>query len=193
MASMCLTLTTLSDDVYQIEVSADLELENFKALCEVESGIPAAEMSLLHNGRPLYDDKKPLKDYGIADGDMLIIQHQRGGGGGGGGGGVGGLGGVAVPRGGGAVPRVPSSLPSAAPAPFSLDFSSIQIPGSTSSTASARGAASTSRSRPAADMTPAEQQRLLNDPVRLREALLSRPEEVALLKVSFYRSTHASP
>jgi len=173
---MRLTLTTLSDNVYQLEVSSDLELENFKALCEVECGIPAAEISLLHNGRPLYDDKKPLKDYGIVDGDMLIIQHQRGTAGGG----IGGFGRLA---GGGAVPRVPPPMPSVAPAPFDLDFSGIQVPGTSGSTSS--GAASTSRSRPAAaaaDMTPAEQQRLLSDPVRLREALLSRPEEVALLK-----------
>jgi len=188
MSSMRLTLTTLTDDVYQLEVSCDLELENFKALCEVESGIPAAEISLLHNGRPLYDDKKPLKDYGIADGDMLIIQHQRGaagsGGRGVGGGGnlFGGSGG-----GGGAVPRRIPFPSSGGAAPMNLDFSSIQIPGTSSSSAAAAAgaAASTSRSRPAAaaaDMTSAEQQRLLNDPVKLRDALLSRPEEVALLK-----------
>jgi len=172
MASMRLTLTTLTDAVYQLEVSSDLELENFKALCEVESGIPAAEISLLHNGRPLYDDKKPLKEYGIVDGDMLMIQQLRGGGGGRGG------------FGGSTSSRVPPVMPSSSSSPFSLDFSSIQIPGVASTSSSAE---SSSRQRPPAsaashEMTAAEQQRILNDPVKLREALLSRPEEVALLK-----------
>ena len=176
MASMRLTLTTLTDAVYQLEVSSDLELENFKALCEVESGIPAAEISLLHNGRPLYDDKKPLKEYGIVDGDMLMIQQLRGGGGRG--------------FGGSTSSRVPPVLPSSSSSPFNLDFSSIQIPGVAPTSSSA---ASSSRQRPPAaaspashEMTAAEQQRILNDPVKLREALLSRPEEVALLKVGVY-------
>ena len=177
---MRLTLTTLTDAVYQLEVSADLELENFKALCEVESGIPAAEMSLLHNGRPLYDDKKPLKDYGIADGDILIIQHLRGsGGGGGGGGGIGrgiGRGQVANPP-----PPFPTPSSSSSSSPFNLDFSNIQVPGSSSSAAGA--SASSRRVPPAADLTATDQERLLNDPVQLRDALLSRPEEVAILKV----------
>ena len=177
---MRLTLTTLSDDVYQLEVSSDLEVENFKALCEVECGIPASEISLLHNGRPFYDDKKPLKDYGIADGDMLIIQQQRGAAGSGNGG-AGGSGGLLGGLGGGPVPRIP---PPSAAGPLNLDFSNIQIPGTSSGASTSSGsAASTSRPRPAADMTATEQQRLLNDPVRLRDALMSRPEEVALLKV----------
>ena len=171
MSSMRLTLTTLTDAVYQLEVSSDLELENFKALCEVESGIPASEISLLHNGRPLYDDKKPLKDYGIVDGDMLMIQQHRGGAP------AGGLFG----RTGGAA--APSRAQPPSGAPFNLDFSTIQVPGATSSP----GGASASRQRPAAsssnETTAAEQQRILNDPVKLREALLSRPEEIALLKV----------
>ena len=167
---MRLTLTTLSDAVYQLEVSSDLELENFKALCEVESGIPAAEISLLHNGRPLYDDKKPLGEYGIVDGDMLMIQHLRGGAGGRGGG-------------GGAASRLPA-MPAT---PFNLDFSSIQVPGAPSTSRQPPDAPSTSRQPPAAapaqEMTSADQQRIINDPVKLREMLLSRPEEVAYLKV----------
>ena len=183
MASMRLTLTTLTDAVYQLEVSADLELENFKALCEVESGIPASEIALLHNGRPLFDDKKPLKDYGIVDGDMLMIQHlsgSRGAGGRSGGG-------------GGANARVPPAFPlggGGGASPFNLDFSSIQIPGVPSTSAGAASTSSgagSSRPRPAPsspESAAAEQQRILNDPVKLREALLSRPEEIALLKVT---------
>ena len=71
---MKVTIATLSDTVFTLEVASDMEVEhfkafwflaveigigyiswsqveNFKALCEVESGIPAAEMVLLFNGQ----------------------------------------------------------------------------------------------------------------------------------------------
>ena len=75
---MKVTVTTLSDDIFTIEVSEDIELENFKALCESECGIPAAEISLALNGRPLQDDKKQLKEYGIKDGEVILLQRLRG-------------------------------------------------------------------------------------------------------------------
>lgn len=48
---MKVTVATLSDTVFTLEVASDMEVENFKALCEVESGIPASEMLLLFNGQ----------------------------------------------------------------------------------------------------------------------------------------------
>lgn len=75
---MKLTITTLSDDIFTLEVSNDMELENVKALCEFECGIPAGEISLLWNGRPLHDDKKKLKEYGVVDGDILLMQRIQG-------------------------------------------------------------------------------------------------------------------
>ena len=75
---MKLTITSLTDDIYNLEVSDDMELENVKALCEFECGIPAAEFQLLWNGRPLVDLKKKLTDYGVADGDMLMLQRIQG-------------------------------------------------------------------------------------------------------------------
>ena len=52
--AFCLRKATLSDTVFTLEVASDMEVENFKALCEVESGIPAAEMMLLFNGQVQY-------------------------------------------------------------------------------------------------------------------------------------------
>ncbi|CAL1532624.1 unnamed protein product [Lymnaea stagnalis] len=75
---MQITITTLSDQLFTIEVSEDLELENFKALCQEETGVPALEMSIVWNGRPLHDDKLTLKQYGIQNGEMVLIQHLRG-------------------------------------------------------------------------------------------------------------------
>ncbi|XP_067006623.1 protein DDI1 homolog 2 isoform X2 [Anabrus simplex] len=75
---MKVTVTTLSDDIFVLDVSEDLELENFKAFCEIESGFPAPEIVIAFNGRPLMDDKKSLKDHGIRDGDVVILQHMLG-------------------------------------------------------------------------------------------------------------------
>ena len=75
---MHLTITTLSDQLFNIEVSEELELDNFKALCEVETGVPAQEMAIVWNGRPLHDNKLSLKEYGIKNGDMVLIQQMRG-------------------------------------------------------------------------------------------------------------------
>lgn len=72
---MKITVTTLTDYIFILDVSEDLELENFKAFCEVESGFPATEIVIAFNGRPLMDDKKSLKDHGIADGDVVVLQH----------------------------------------------------------------------------------------------------------------------
>lgn len=72
---MKITVTTLTDYIFVLDVSEDLELENFKAFCEVESGFPAAEIVIVFNGRPLVDDKKSLKDHGIVDGDAVVLQH----------------------------------------------------------------------------------------------------------------------
>ncbi|KAI4465494.1 aspartyl protease ddi-related [Holotrichia oblita] len=72
---MKVTVTTLTDDIFVLDVSEDLELENFKAFCEVESGVPASESMIAFNGRPLMDNKKSLKELGIKDGDVVILQH----------------------------------------------------------------------------------------------------------------------
>ena len=74
---MKLTITTLTDDIFNLEVSDDMELENFKAMCEFESGIPSSQIALLWNGRPLQDDKKKLIEYGIRDGEMLLLQRMH--------------------------------------------------------------------------------------------------------------------
>ena len=86
---MKVTVATLSDTVFTLEVASDMEVENFKALCEVESGIPAAEMALLFNGQvqhleksqlqhivqPMLGDKKSLAEIGVGDGDMVMLDR----------------------------------------------------------------------------------------------------------------------
>ena len=74
---MHVTVTTLDDRIVNVDVSEDLELENLKAQCEFELGIPSATIVLMWNGRPLQDGKKTLKDYGIKNGEVLLLQQMR--------------------------------------------------------------------------------------------------------------------
>lgn len=72
---MKITVTTVTDYVFELDVHEELELENFKAFCEVESGFPSTEIVIIFKGQPLLDDKKSLKDHGIGDGDVVLLQH----------------------------------------------------------------------------------------------------------------------
>ncbi|CAH0557550.1 unnamed protein product [Brassicogethes aeneus] len=76
---MKVTVTTLTDFIFVLDVSDELELENFKAFCEIESGFPASEIAINFNGMPLLDNKKSLKDHGIRDGDAVVLQHMQSG------------------------------------------------------------------------------------------------------------------
>ena len=73
---MKVTVTMLSNqDIFVLDVNGDIELENFKALCEFESGIPSNEIAILWNGRPLGESTKTLNGYGIKEGDILLLQR----------------------------------------------------------------------------------------------------------------------
>lgn len=72
---MKITVTTFEDHLFILDVSEDLELINFKALCEVETGVPARETGLTHNGQLLIDEFKTMKNLGIHEGDVIYIQR----------------------------------------------------------------------------------------------------------------------
>lgn len=72
---MKVTVTTLTDNIFTLDVSEDLELENFKAFCEMESGIPAGEILINYNGKPLMDNSRSLKDHGLCDGEVVTLQR----------------------------------------------------------------------------------------------------------------------
>src|SRR5690349_9903787 len=71
---MRITITTMGDTLITLEVSEEMELMNLKALCEPETQIPAGSMVVMFEGKPLLDDKKNLKDYGIKEGDVVLLQ-----------------------------------------------------------------------------------------------------------------------
>lgn len=137
---MRVSITTLDDDIHTLEISPELELENFKVLCEIETRIPVQEIVVMHEGRPLLDDKKGLNSYGIKEGDVLLVQ------------------------------RIVASRPSSRDnAPFSIDFGSISIPGTSSSAPKIASSAGPSSGNS-------------DDPEFIRNMFLSNPEQLALLK-----------
>jgi len=150
---MKVTVATLSDTVFTLEVASDMEVENFKALCEVESGIPAAEMLLLFNGQPMVGDKKSLAETGVGDGDMVMLDRRR----------------QAAPRTGA---RTGSTGGAAAGGMF--DFSQIQIP--------ANLLAGGSGSAPSSSAAPARARVGEEDPAAIREMLRANPDQMAMLK-----------
>ncbi|XP_045107003.1 protein DDI1 homolog 2-like isoform X2 [Portunus trituberculatus] len=165
-----------------LEVAEDLEMENFKALVEMEAGIPAKDMFVIFNAQQLSDDKKTLKDYGVKDGELLMVlrretvlghaaqfvqqrrqqqgqqiqqQQQRGG-----------------------------SVPAAV---GQIDFSSIQLPrhlqrggNSAASTSTAVTSPTLGDSTQATALPTASQDD--DDPAVIRDMLLANPDQLALLK-----------
>lgn len=81
---MQLTITTGGDEIYTVDASEELELENFKALLEYESGVPAGEMTLYHDGKLLEGETNSVGSFGVKDNDVLLMvrnappqRHQR--------------------------------------------------------------------------------------------------------------------
>lgn len=72
---MKVTATLEGEQIFNVDVSDDLELENFKALLEFESGVQSSQIVIFHNGVALRDDKKTLNGYGIKDGDVLLMRR----------------------------------------------------------------------------------------------------------------------
>ena len=152
---MKITVTTLTDDIFILEVRDDMELENVKALCELECHIPAREINLLWNGQPLHDDKKKLKEYGVHDGDMLLLQRVQG---------AMGQGSVGFFNPGQAAPSTSGGTPM-------IDFGSIEMPGTSDGGGSrpARGGGGGGG-------------RAADDPAAIRDMLLNSPHELSILK-----------
>lgn len=74
---MKITVTTTTDKIFFLDVNEELELENFKVFCEEDSGMTSSQMVVVFNGKPLLDNQKPLKYFGIKDGDCVMLQIQR--------------------------------------------------------------------------------------------------------------------
>lgn len=71
---MIVSITTLNDDFFNLDVAEDIEIENICALCEFETGVPAAEIVLMRDGK-LMDKKKKLNEYGVKANDVLFMKR----------------------------------------------------------------------------------------------------------------------
>lgn len=73
---MKITVThTSSDLIFVLDVAPDLELENFKVFCEVESGIPANQLIVIVGGKIAKDESTSIKDHGMNEGDVVMIER----------------------------------------------------------------------------------------------------------------------
>ncbi|XP_073708273.1 protein DDI1 homolog 2 isoform X2 [Garra rufa] len=157
-----------SETTFALDVSPELELRDFLALCELESGIPAREIQIIYAEQPLQDPTRALGNYGLKDGDVVVLRQAE--------------------RLLGPQPAVPG-LPR-------IDFSSIAVPGTSSGQTRQQQAQrpSATQSRPpqaasaaasTAATTPpgsALSPQGLDNPALLRDMLLANPHELSLLK-----------
>ncbi|XP_063766682.1 protein DDI1 homolog 2 isoform X1 [Eleginops maclovinus] len=163
------------ETTFALDVSPELELRDFIALCELESGIPAGEIQVTYIEQPLKDPTRALGTYGVKDGDVVVLRQ---------------------------VDRRPPSTQPAFPGLPHIDFRSITIPG-TSSSSGQRGAMRTqqqqaSQPQPSQPQPQQQPQRAtqsstpaafrgsspqgMDDPALLQQMLLSNPHELSLLK-----------
>ena len=64
---MQITVTQQEGGVWSLDVSGELTLRDLKALLEVEIGLEASEMLLVHNMAPMTEDTKMLEEYDVRD------------------------------------------------------------------------------------------------------------------------------
>ncbi|XP_045154885.1 regulatory solute carrier protein family 1 member 1 [Echinops telfairi] len=142
----------LSEVTFSLQVDADFELHNFRALCELESGIPAAESQIVYAERPLTDNHRSLASYGLKDGDVVILRQKE----------------SADPRPSVQFPNLPR-----------IDFSSIAVPGTSGSRQRQPPGVQQPHTSPG---DGASSPQGLDNPALLRDMLLANPHELSLLK-----------
>ena len=187
---MKITVTQEEGGVYPLDVNGELTLQDLKALLEMETGVEASEMLLIHNMAPMTEELKMLADYDVQEGDIIMVTQQTG------------AVSLSNPPTPGSLSVVPSySLPSGnqlqadqlqshpvpqagasgggTPAAGSssgimptIDWSAINLPGS-----SLAGAVNPPRQH-----IHQQQQRDPNDPETIRQHFLSNPYELAMLQ-----------
>ncbi|XP_051563267.1 protein DDI1 homolog 2-like isoform X3 [Myxocyprinus asiaticus] len=152
-----------SETTFALEVSPELELRDFLALCELESGIPAGEIQISYAEQPLHDPTRALGNYGLKDGDVVVLRQAE---------------------------RIIPSQPTIPGLPR-IDFSSIAVPGTSSgqnrpqqnqrpsATSSVLPQATTPGSGSSSGSALSQG---LDNPALLRDMLLANPHELSLLK-----------
>ncbi|XP_058017463.1 protein DDI1 homolog 2 isoform X2 [Ahaetulla prasina] len=153
-----------SEVTFSLQVDADFELQNFRALCALESGVPASESQIIFGEQPLTDNHRSLASYGLKDGDVVILQQ--------------------VENGQAQSPAPFSGMPR-------IDFSSIAVPGTSAQFSQSLQLPPPAPTPPAPSQAPAPAPATpdppsipqgLDNPALLRAMLLANPHELSLLK-----------
>uniref|UniRef100_A0A8C6YJ83 Ubiquitin-like domain-containing protein n=1 Tax=Naja naja TaxID=35670 RepID=A0A8C6YJ83_NAJNA len=164
---MLLTVFCLRRDrselTFSLQVDADFELQNFRALCALESGVPASESQIIFAEQPLTDNHRSLASYGLKDGDVVILQQVENG----------------QAQSTGPFPGMPR-----------IDFSSIAVPGTSTQFSQALQPPPPAPAPPPPSQAPAPPAspdppsipQGLDNPALLRAMLLANPHELSLLK-----------
>ncbi|XP_019572350.2 protein DDI1 homolog 1 [Rhinolophus sinicus] len=147
----------LSEVTFSVQVSSDLELHNFRALCALESGIPAEEIEIIYMERLLADDHSSLGSYGLKDGDVVVLLQKEN------------------------VGPWPSRRTLSMPR---IDFNGLAMPGTSGSQQQhqqqrPRSAQQTRGLGSGEKMTSAQS---MDSPALIRSMLLSNPHDLSLLK-----------
>nr|XP_057926382.1 protein DDI1 homolog 2 [Doryrhamphus excisus] len=167
------------ESTFALDVSPELELRDFVALCELESGIPAEEILISYVEQPLKDPTRALGTYGVKDGDVVVLRQAD---------------------------RRPLPTQPTFPGLPHIDFRSITVPGTSSSSAprsAVRAPQQAPQQRQQQPPPPQQQQQPLqrsaqpstpttsrgststqglDDPALLQQMLLANPHELSLLK-----------
>uniref|UniRef100_A0A8C6T3M1 DNA-damage inducible protein 2 n=1 Tax=Neogobius melanostomus TaxID=47308 RepID=A0A8C6T3M1_9GOBI len=146
------------ETTFALDVSPDLELRDFVALCEMETGIPTEEIQIIYVEQPLKDPTRALGNYGVKDGDVVLLRQ--------------------------ADRRPPPTQP-AFPGLPQIDFRSISVPGTSNSNNQRNTQQQQQRSaQPSTPMAfrGGSSSQGLDDPALLQQMLLASPHELSLLK-----------
>ncbi|KAK1159510.1 regulatory solute carrier protein family 1 member 1-like isoform X1 [Acipenser oxyrinchus oxyrinchus] len=155
-----------SEITFSLEVSAELELRDFVALCELESGIPASDIQITLAEQPLSNPQLALASYGLKDGDVVVLRQEE---------------------------QRPPTQPQFPGLPR-IDFSSISVPGTSAQQPSPQRQHQRQQQQqeqsplppPPPSLNPGassgSSQQGLDDPALLRDMLLANPHELSLLK-----------
>ncbi|CAG0899474.1 unnamed protein product, partial [Cyprideis torosa] len=174
---MRLTVTTLRDDVLNLEVTEDMDIQSLLALISSETDIPSTHILLFHNAIPLLNHSNTLRQAGVKHGDVIVMQRVPSGAQGA----LESAGAAGIRSSAASVPSSAASVPSSVVA--ALDFSSIAVPGvprSQSAPASSAGRQSNSSQPPQTD-----------NPEVVRNFLLANPDQLAVLRHNNPRLTEA--
>ncbi|XP_015681276.1 protein DDI1 homolog 2 [Protobothrops mucrosquamatus] len=161
---MLLTVFCLRRDrselTFSLQVDADFELQNFRALCALESGVPASESQIIFGEQPLTDNHRSLASYGLKDGDVVILQQVENG---------------------------QAQSPAPFPGLPRIDFSSIAVPGTSAQLSQSLQLPPPAPAPPDSSGAPAPPEppsipQGLDNPALLRAMLLANPHELSLLK-----------